>query len=69
MEGKTLTGAIRIVIGVDGKVKDAKIEQSVEPRYDIRLMAAARSWLYKPATINGKPIESEKVVSITVGAQ
>ena len=68
MEGKTLTGAVRIVIGVDGKVKNATMEQSVAPGYDIRLLAAAKSWSYKPATLNGAPVESEKLVSITVGA-
>ena len=68
-EAKSFTGAIRIVIGVDGKVKNARMEQSVEPRYDIRLLAAAKSWSYKPATLNGEPVESEKLVSITVGVQ
>jgi TonB family protein len=68
-QGKALSGSIRIVIGVDGKVKDARIEKSVEPRYDNRLMQATKSWSYKPATLNGEAVESEKLVTITVGPQ
>jgi tetratricopeptide (TPR) repeat protein len=64
---KALSGSIRIVIGADGKVKSAEMAQSVDPRYDIRLVAAAKSWLYKPATLDGNPIQSEKVVQVSVG--
>src|SRR5262245_16450327 len=64
-----LKGTVKVVIGIDGKVKTASIEESVEPRYDIRLLAAAKSWLYKPALVSGRPIESEKLVSVTVGAK
>jgi hypothetical protein len=67
MPAKALSGSIRIVIGADGKVKSAEIAQSVEPRYDIRLLAAAKSWFYKPATLDGNPIQSEKVVQVSVG--
>ena len=57
---------MRVVIGTDGKVKSATIEESIEPRYDQRLLAAARSWLYEPATRGGEPVESEKIVEIQV---
>jgi hypothetical protein len=62
-----LKGSVKVIIGIDGKVKSANIEDSVEPRYDIRLLTAAKSWLYKPAMVGGRPIESEKLVSVTVG--
>jgi hypothetical protein len=61
------TGSIRIVIGVDGKVKSAKTEEPLEPRYDARLRAEAMTWLYEPAKRGNQPIQSEKVVSVTVG--
>jgi hypothetical protein len=64
---RNVSGAIRIVIGVDGKVKAATMETPIDARYDARLLAAARNWLYKPATRSGEPIESEKVVAIHVG--
>jgi len=64
-----LKGSVKVVIGIDGKLKAANIEESVEPRYDIRLLSAAKSWLYKPAMVGGRAIESEKLVSVTVGAK
>ena len=59
------TGAVRIVIGVDGKVKKATIERPLNPRYDQQVLAAARSWLYTPATLNGAAVEVEKVIEIS----
>jgi TonB family protein len=64
-----INGAVRVIIGVDGKVKSAAIERSIEYRYDARLLAAAKNWMYKPATRGGEPIESEKIVEIRVGPQ
>ena len=61
------SGAVRVTIGIDGKVKAATMEVSVDPRYDAKLLAAARAWLYKPATIGGTPIQSEKLVQINIG--
>ena len=61
-----LSGAVRVVIGADGKVKSATMERSVEPRYDLRVLAAAKTWQYEPATREGEPVESEKVVEIQV---
>jgi hypothetical protein len=57
---------MRITIGADGKVKAAEMEVSVDPRYDTKLLSAARSWLYKPATLGGEPIQSQKLVQINI---
>jgi TonB family protein len=57
-------GTIRIVVGADGKVKSAVVEEPSHPAYDARLIAAASTWLYKPATRNGEPIESERVIPV-----
>jgi hypothetical protein len=62
-------GAIRVRIGADGKVKSAAIQTPTNPTYDARLLAASRSWLYRPATRNGKPVESEKVIAIQLRRQ
>jgi TonB family protein len=66
---KTLTGAVKVVIGADGRVKSASIETPVHPQYDLSLLAAARSWLYSPATINGMPTEVERIIQVKVNAQ
>ena len=61
-----MSGAVRVTIGADGKVSNAVMEVPIEPRYDARVLAATRSWRYKPATLGGAPIQSEKVVHINV---
>lgn len=64
---RPMSGAVRVTIGPDGKVTKAVMEVPIEPRYDARVLAAARDWLYKPATLGGAPIQSEKVVHINIG--
>lgn len=64
---RPMSGAVRLTIGADGKVSKAVMEIPIEPRYDARVLAAARGWLYKPATLGGEPIQSEKVVHINIG--
>jgi len=61
-----MSGAVRVTIGADGKVKSAVMEVPIDPRYDIRLVNTAKSWLYKPATLGGQPIQSEKIVQINI---
>jgi Gram-negative bacterial TonB protein C-terminal len=58
------TAAVKIAIGPDGKVMAAAMQQTSHPLYDRMVLQAARDWLYTPATLNGKPVASEKVVSI-----
>lgn len=61
-EATEYNGSIRVLIGVDGRVKSATIEQHAHPAYDSRLLFAARSWVFKPATRGGQPIEVEKII-------
>jgi hypothetical protein len=58
------TASVRVQIGVDGKVVEATMQQASHPLYDRMVLQAAREWLYQPATLNGKPVPSEKVVTI-----
>ena len=59
-----VTGRVRVVIGSNGAVKSATVEQPIHPAYDAVLLEAARGWVYEPATIDGQPVESEKVIDI-----
>jgi TonB family protein len=61
---REFVGSIKVTIGIDGRVKAAEIERPTYPTYDARLLQAAKSWTYKPATRNGQPVESEKVIAI-----
>jgi len=53
-----------VTIGADGKVTSATVRQSAHPVYDRLVIQATREWRYTPATLNGKPIPSEQVVTI-----
>jgi hypothetical protein len=58
------TAAVKVAIGPDGKVIAASMQQTSHPLYDQLVLKAAREWLYMPAMLNGRPVTSEKVVSI-----
>jgi hypothetical protein len=58
------TASVRVQIGTDGKVVAAVMQQASHPLYDRLVLQAARDWLYTPATLNGRPVPSEKVVTI-----
>lgn len=58
------SGAVKVRIGTDGRVKEVTIDQPSHPAYDANLMRVARTWLYKPASQNGTPIESERVIAV-----
>jgi TonB family protein len=58
------TASVRVEIGADGHVVNASMQKSAHPVYDRLVLQAAREWLYTPATLNGRPVPSEKVVTI-----
>ena len=58
------SGAVKVRIGTDGRVKAATIERPSHPLYDVRLLQAAKGWIYRPAMRNGQPVESEKIVAV-----
>lgn len=63
-----LSGAstMDIVINETGSVDAATIITPLDPRYDRMALAAARTWEYKPATLNGKPVKYRKRLQLTV---
>ena len=60
------SGAVRVTIDATGKVTGAVMEPSVYPPYDRQILTAARDWIYRPATQNGKPVTSERLVEIVL---
>lgn len=58
------TASVKVEIGVDGKVLSASMQQASHPLYDRMVLQAARDWLYTPAMLNGRPVPSEKIVTI-----
>ena len=60
------TGAVRLSIDATGKVTNAVMDPSVYPPYDRLVLAAAREWIYRPATQDGQPVASERRVEIVL---
>ncbi len=63
--GRTGTVVIRVTIGPDGRVRAA---ERVSATSDLFWAAAERQalsrWRFRPATIDGRPVESSKVMTI-----
>lgn len=63
---RTYSGIIELVIDEHGGVASANIIQSVSPTYDRSLIAAAKRWQYRPATLNGQPVKYRKAVGVVL---
>jgi TonB family protein len=59
-------GKLEIVIDEIGAVESANMTASVSQNYDAMVLAAAKSWRYKPATLNGVPVKFRKTVQINI---
>jgi hypothetical protein len=57
-------GRIVVHVGADGKVEGSEILDSVHPLYDELLLAASKSWSYKPGTSNGSPVPADHIVEV-----
>ena len=60
--GPTLT--IMVEIDSEGRISAATVRQSAHPLYDRMVVQSTREWRYTPATLNGRPIPSEQLVTI-----
>ena len=63
------SGAIDVAINEQGTVDDVTVRQSLAPVYDRLIVAAARTWRYKPALKNGVPIKYVSTVVINVSSE
>jgi hypothetical protein len=59
-------GVIDIVIDEQGRVISMTMRARIHPVYDTALMNAARDWKYKPATLDGQPVQYRKLLQIAV---
>jgi TonB family protein len=60
------SGKIEVVIDESGAVESAEMTGSVSNTYDRLAIAAAKTWKFKPATVDGKPVKFRKVVQVTI---
>lgn len=66
MKAMRRTGAIDVIIDERGAVEDVIVTQSLNAVYDTLLVAAARTWKYRPALKDGVPVRFVKTVAINV---
>jgi TonB family protein len=59
-------GKLEVVIDEIGAVESAVMTGSVTQNYDAMVLAAAKAWRYRPATLNGVPVKFRKTVQITI---
>ena len=55
-------GVLRVVITADGKVEMASLVTPANPAYDALLLAAAKTWQYKPAMREGQAVRYQKLI-------
>ena len=59
-------GSVEVLIDETGAVEVATMSVPVTPLYDRLVLAAARKWQYKAASVNGVPVKFRKTVQIFI---
>jgi hypothetical protein len=65
--GRVLLGGasvIEVIVDTLGGVEVATLDRPLNPQYDRMALSAARSWTYRPATLNGLPVKYRKRIQI-----
>jgi len=55
---------LTLQIGADGRVDGVNVDRGIGP-YTSQLVSAAKSWRFKPATVNGSPVSAPYTVDIS----
>ena len=63
---RPLSGVLEFLVDENGAVQGPMMQVSIDPSYDQMVIAAAKKWLYQPATLDGKPVKFLKRLSISV---
>ena len=59
-------GVVEVVVDETGIVESAALRQPVNPQYDAIVLGAAKTWLYKPATLDGVPVKYRKMIQVVL---
>jgi tetratricopeptide (TPR) repeat protein len=59
-------GILELIVNEIGEVEWAAMRAPITPRYDTMLIAAAKTWKYQPATLNGTPVRFRKFINVSV---
>lgn len=60
----TPRGILEVIIDETGAVESARLITHIHPEYDTGLLRQARSWRYRPARLNGKPVKFRKLIDV-----
>ena len=60
------SGVLEVVIDNSGNVESATMRPPVNAQYDRMATAAAMSWRYAPATVDGAPVKFVKRIQVTL---
>lgn len=63
---RALGGVIEFVVDESGAVQTPKMQVGIDATYDQMVIAAAKKWVYQPATLDGKPVKYTKRLTISV---
>jgi TonB family protein len=61
---REFTGVVEVLVNEKGNVAEAKIQKSVYPIYDPRLIAAAHQWKFRPALKDGQPVSYRTYIEV-----
>jgi TonB family protein len=61
-------GVLEVTINEKGRVDQASMREPVNPFFDSVVIAAAKSWQYKPATRGGEPVKYIKRIGVSVAS-
>jgi TonB family protein len=68
MTNAKAAGVLEVTIDERGRVDEAMMREPVNPFFDSVVIAAARSWQYKPATKNGEPVRYTKRIGVSLAS-
>jgi hypothetical protein len=59
-------GVIEVVIDSNGAVESATMLELMDPVYNRLLLTTAKTWTYRPARVDGKPVKYRKRIQVTL---
>ena len=66
---RPLLGAMEVLIDENGRVVSASVRGAGMAGYERTAIAAAQSWRYRPATLNGAPVKFRKFIQVSLTPQ
>lgn len=60
-QGKVI---LKLVVGVDGKVEDVRVLQSLDVVLDKKAVEAVQQWKFSPGRMKGLPVPAQMVVEV-----